>query len=96
MSGQNGLAYYAAEIAWVRDAGQTILTDGLGGRSWILQGLEAAAWDLVSLGYSFEEMAGTLALLAGTDHEQSRSMLLATVRRWAEMGILCAADGQQP
>lgn len=97
MSGQNGLAYSPAPgIAWVKDAGQTILVDGLGGKSWILHGLEAAAWDLLALGYSFEEAAGSLALLAGMDDEGGRTTLLATVRRWREAGILCAAEGKRP
>jgi len=97
MGGQNGPAYGPAPgVTWVKDADQTILVDGLGGRSWILHGLEAAAWDLVALGYSFEGAAGSLALLAGIEEEQGRSMLSATVRRWQEAGILCAAEGKQP
>lgn len=97
MGGQNGLAYGPAPgITWVKDAGQTILVDGLGGRSWILYGLEAAAWDLLALGYEFEGVVGALALLAGVDDEQGRTMLLATTRRWQEVGILCAAEGERP
>jgi hypothetical protein len=95
MSGQNGLAYGPAPgITWLKDAEQTILVDGLGGKSWILHGLEAAAWDLMALGYSFEGVAGFLALLAGVDDEQGRMMLLATVRRWQGVGLLCAAEGK--
>jgi hypothetical protein len=97
MSGQNGLAYGPAPgIAWVKDAGQTILVDGLGGRSWILHGLEAATWDLMALGYSFEDVAGSLALLAGIDDEEGRTTLLAMIHRWQGAGILCAAEGKRP
>jgi len=97
MSGQNGLAYGPAPgIAWVKDAGQTILVDGLGGKSWILHGLEAVAWDLMALGYSFEEAAGSLALLSKVDDEQGRTTLLVLVRRWQGAGILCAAEGKRP
>jgi hypothetical protein len=97
MSGQNGLAYNpAAGITWVKDAGQTLLTDGLGGRLWILQGLEAAAWDLLVLGYSFESAARSLALLAGSGDEGGRAALSAMVRRWQGAGLLCVPEGNRP
>ena len=97
MSGQNGLAYGPAPgLTWITDAGRTVLVDGLGGRSWTLHGLEAAAWDLMALGYSYEGIAGTLALLAGTDDEQGHTLLSATVRRWQDMGLLCAAEANRP
>ncbi len=96
MGGQNGLAYSPAEgITWVKDAGQTILLDGLGGKSWILAGLEAAAWDLIALGYSFDDAAAALAILAGTDDDQGRATLWATVGRWQGAGILGATEGQR-
>ncbi len=97
MNGQDGLAYGPAPgVAWVKDAGQTILVDGPAGRSWTLEGLEAAAWDLLVLGHSFERTAGSLALLAGTDDEQGQTTLLAMVHRWQLAGILSAAVGKRP
>ena len=97
MGGQDGLAYGPAPgITWAQDAGPTLLVDGLAGQLWILAGLEAAAWDLMALGYSFESIARSLAILAGVEDEQGRTILWATVGRWQEAGILSAAEGQRP
>jgi hypothetical protein len=97
MNGQDGLAYGPAPgVTWVKDAGQTILVDGPAGRSWTLEGVEAAAWDLLVLGYTFERAAGSLALLAGIDDEQGRRALLAMIGRWRLAGILCAAEEMRP
>ncbi len=84
----------APDILWLKDAGQTIVVDRATGRSWMLRGVEAAIWDLLVLGYSFEQAARLLALLADMVEDEARVSLSTTLQRWERVGILVMEKGK--
>lgn len=75
-------------IAWVKDAGQTLLVEEEAGRTWSLRGVEAAVWDWLSLGYSFDEIVGLLKVLVGASDEEARERLVAMLEGWKQAGIV--------
>jgi hypothetical protein len=78
----------APDIVWLKDAGQTIVLDQATGRSWALRGVQAAAWDLLVLGYSFEQATRLLALLADMTEEEAWASLSTMLQAWERFGIL--------
>jgi hypothetical protein len=85
-----GLTHYfcAPTMTWVQDANQTFLVDADGGRFWSLRGVEAAIWDLLSLGYGYEKVARFLSLMLRVSEDEAESALSATLRRWQDEGIV--------
>jgi hypothetical protein len=78
----------APAIAWVKDFGQTILVDQETGESWILSGAEATIWDLLTLGYPADRIAGFLSLLSAQSPREAAGVLASVVGAWAQAGIL--------
>jgi len=67
-NGAAGRAYRSAPgVVWLKDTAVTIVVDRIAGHSWALRGIEAATWDLLALGYAFEQATRLLALLAGVE-----------------------------
>ena len=83
----------APDIEWVQDASQVLLVDAARGRSWPLQGVEAAIWDWLSLGYRYEQIARFVSLALGTSMDEAERALCAVLRGWAGAGILQASEG---
>ena len=89
MSDGGRLTYRCAPtIAWVKDAGQTLLIEEKQGRAWSLRGAEAAVWDWLSLGYSYDEIVGLLSVLVDTPEEKARERLASVVHGWEQAGIV--------
>jgi hypothetical protein len=87
------------QIRWVREAGRTLVVDVEENRSWSLQGLEAAIWDRLVLGYSLPAITRFLSLLMAAPEVDARGELLGMLDRWQAAGILYAqeeAGGDQP
>lgn len=82
----------APDIFWVKDAGQTILVEGETGCSWLLSGWKAVIWDLLSLGYSVEDVVRFLTVLLDVGPEEARRRLLAALHQWAGNGIVRGAE----
>ncbi|MBN1936022.1 MAG: hypothetical protein JW934_15240 [Anaerolineae bacterium] len=76
----------APDIEWVRDKDQTILVDKRG-QSWSLEGIEAAAWDWLVLGYSYKDMVRFMRV-AFENQTPDVAMILS---HWHDVGILQAA-----
>jgi hypothetical protein len=94
MSAGASAAYHCAPaLCWVKDAGQTILVDGESGRSWVLRGVEAAIWDLLTLGYPAGQIAPFLAVLRTSPVDQASDTLAAVVHAWVEAGIVLVQEG---
>ena len=81
----------APDIVWVKDAGQIILVDGKAGRSWLLSGWKAAAWDLLSLGYLAGDISRFLALLLDVTPETACGTLTSILDEWEGNGMVCGA-----
>jgi hypothetical protein len=91
MTEEGVLAYCCAPgVVWVKDAGQTILAEQEGERGWILRGVEAATWDLLTLGYPFEKTVRFLSVLLEVPMQEARNTLRATLQEWEGAGIVCA------
>jgi hypothetical protein len=83
------LAYCCAPgVVWVKDAGQTILVEQEGERGWMLRGVEAAAWDLLTLGYPFAETVHLISVLLDISPEDAGSTLMAMLRKWEGAGFM--------
>lgn len=85
----------APDVVWLKDVRQTIVVERATGRSWALRGRDAAAWDLLLLGYSFEQAARLLAAMADVADDEARTSLLTTLQGWERMGILVGEKGQR-
>lgn len=77
----------APAIAWVRDADHTLLVDMERGRSWSLQGVEAAIWDWLASGTPYERVVRFLCLVLRTSEEEAKDALSATLDHWQDAGI---------
>ena len=75
-------------IAWVRDASQTLAVDEETGQSWILRGVEAVAWDLLTVGYAYRRMVSLLALILSLPAAEAAQTLDSLLRRWGEADLL--------
>jgi hypothetical protein len=78
----------APTIAWVKDAGQTLLVEEKGRRAWSLRGEEAVVWDLLNLGYSFDRTVAFLSDLLEIPGEEARMRLCGFIREWEVAGIV--------
>ena len=75
-------------IVWVRDAGQTLAVDEETGQSWILRGVEAVAWDLLTVGYAYRRTVSLLALILSLPAAEATRVLDSLLRRWREAELL--------
>jgi len=90
----DGCAFRSAPgVVWLKDSAATLVVDPVAGRSWALRGLEAAAWDLLVLGYQFEPAARLLAVLGDVAEAEAQTSLSNTLQRWEKVGILVAEKG---
>ncbi len=89
-----GDAYHCAPaIVWVKDSGQTILVESEKECYWIIRGLEAMVWDLLTLNYTFEGIVGFLSLMLETPVGEATGALRAILQGWEDAGILLTARG---
>jgi hypothetical protein len=107
IDGQAFTVCCSPSIAWVKDAGQTLVVAneagsvpdrterGGGARSWSLCGVEATIWDLLSLGYPFERIAAFLAVLLCAPQQQAEDGLWAVLQRWAERDMVRISGGNE-
>jgi hypothetical protein len=83
----------APAIVWVKDSGQTILVEGEKERCWIIYGLEAMVWDLLTLNYTFERIVRFLSVMLETPVDEAMGTLLAILHGWQDAGILLSTEG---
>ena len=75
-------------IVWVKDAGQTLLVDREGERSWLLHDAAAMMWDLLAVGHSYEKITQMISLILSLPEEQAGRTLASVLGDWQEAGIL--------
>lgn len=75
-------------IVWVKDAGQTLLVDREGERSWLLHDAEGVMWDLLAVGHSYEKITQMISLILSLPEEQAERTLASVLGDWQEAGIL--------
>ena len=77
---------------WLRDAKHTLVI-GPDRRSVTRLGaIEAAAWDLLVLGYRFEQLVGTLSLLMDDSEARAFEALTSMLAEWADAGLVCCTE----
>jgi hypothetical protein len=75
-------------IVWTREQQRTLLIDQETGASWRMEGIEAAVWDLMVLGYSYPRAAKIVSLLPGVPAGEAREIVSTTLAEWYREGIL--------
>jgi hypothetical protein len=89
-----GAAYRCAPaIVWVKDSGQTILVESENERCWIIRGVEAMVWDLLTLKYPFEGIVHFLSVMLETPVDEATGALWAILQGWEDAGILLPIRG---
>lgn len=86
--GQRLVYRCSPSIAWVRDANQTLVVDRETEQSWILHGVEAIVWDLLTVGYSYQSMVSMLSLTLSTSAEEAERTLAGVLEEWQGDGIV--------
>jgi hypothetical protein len=96
MTADQGCIYVCAPaVRWVKDLHETLLVDDQSQQSWVLQGIDAAIWDLLALDYGPERIADFLAVLLTTSTNEASKRVLATIQRWEQAGILRSSGSAQ-
>ncbi|MGQ9598773.1 MAG: hypothetical protein ACUVWZ_05095 [Anaerolineae bacterium] len=96
MSGVSSIVYRCSPtVSWVKDSHRTILIEKENGRSWSLQGFEAAVWDLLVLRYPAVQIIEFLAVLLGEPVEKATEVLGSLLQEWRETGIVKAVEKTQ-
>lgn len=89
-----GASYRCAPaIVWVKDSGQTILVESESERCWIMRGVEAMVWDLLTLNYTFEGIVHFLSVMLEIPVDKASGDLWAILQGWEDAGILLPARG---
>ena len=83
----------APSIVWVKDSGQTILVERESERWWIIRGVEAVVWDLLTLNYPFQGIVRFLAVMLEIPLDEAMGNLWAILREWGDAGILLPTKG---
>jgi hypothetical protein len=83
----------APAIVWVKDSGQTILVESENERYWIIRGVEAMVWDLLTLNYTFEGIVRFLSVMLKTPVDEATGALRAILQNWENAGILLPIRG---
>lgn len=84
-----GVAYCCApHVVWARDVERVILVDSQDGRSWALDGIEAAVWDWLATGYPYERVVHFVALTRKTLESEAGARLDSILRRWCDAGLI--------
>lgn len=78
----------APTLVWVRDEGHVIVVDAQNARSWLLDGIEAAIWDWVTMGYSYPRIVNLASLILKGSQAQAETQLEETLHRWHRAGLV--------
>jgi hypothetical protein len=78
-------------VVWVVETtGLAVIHRGADTRRW-LPCPEAAAWDLLSRGYSHEAVTAALCAIASLPRAEAEARLQAMIGSWVEAGLLVEA-----
>jgi hypothetical protein len=58
------------------------------GQSWVVRGMEALVWDLVTVGYSYRRIIRMLSLILSLSVEEGDRILTGVLRQWQDAGIV--------
>ena len=78
----------APGIGWSVEIRNIILINKLTGSVCNLSYPEAAVWDLISRGYSFDKLVGMLSVISAKDSAEAKRFIVQTVDDLTEEGFL--------
>lgn len=88
-SGNNLATYHCNEgVKWAVTTGGIFLLHITAGEKVFLKYPQAAVWDLVSRGYSYEQTMSMLRTIASLDDEQAAELLVSCLEGWIKEGFL--------
>ena len=93
MDGTGVVLRCAPSAIWTKDAELTLVVDRERGSSWMLTGTEQVVWDLLTLGYSLEQLVEFASVFLGVSPEEADETILAICRAWVRAGLLYAEEG---
>jgi hypothetical protein len=82
-------------LHWVKDSNQVLVVDERLNTATVLQGVEAAVWDWLMLGYNLADVTGLLAGLCHESQGLAETRLLGLLQGWLQSGWLNWQDHQQ-
>ena len=87
-SPDNTITYRCSQgVRWSVSTGGIALVNAAGETAF-LEYPQAAAWDFVSRGFSFEQAVRMLCTIASLNTEQAGRFLAASLEEWVEAGFL--------
>jgi len=75
-------------IVWVSDAGQALLVDREAAQFWLLHLPDAAIWDWLVAGYSYEKIVRMLGLILSLSTAEAERTLVRVLENWRDAGII--------
>lgn len=82
-----------AQIEYVRDLEWVILVSPENHKKWILQGMEAAIWNWLTLDDGYTRLVNKIAAACSVSKEEASGLLQTTLTQWVEAGLL-TCEGQ--
>ena len=83
------VAYLCApHVMWAVETRGVILVDQNTESAQTLSYPQAAVWDLINRGYSFDQTVRMLCAIAATEAKEAERFLLESLDEWAEAGFL--------
>jgi hypothetical protein len=79
---------FPGTILWVKDAGRVVVVDERQGRTYSLEGLEAAVWSWISLARPFTEVVDFIAESKGLAPGEAEQVLGGILERWLAAGLV--------
>ncbi len=79
---------FAPQVTWAVDlAGITVIHSATGCVA-SLEYHEAALWDLLSRGYSYDRLIALVCAIASLEPQDAEQWVLTTTKEWTEAGLL--------
>jgi len=83
----------APDVAWVVETDAIVVVHGGTGAAYSLEYPEAAIWELLGRGYSYERVVSMLPTIASLSSSAAEQRVLHALDAWTEVGLLVGADG---
>jgi hypothetical protein len=75
-------------LRWVKDSDQILVVDERINTPTVLQGVEAAVWDWLMLGYNLPDVSELLAVLCNESQVLAETRLFGLLQGWLKSGWL--------
>ena len=87
------LSLHPAQVEYVRDLDQVILVSPENHQKWILQGIDAAVWNWLTLGYGYMRVVNMITTACSVSNEEASCLLQTILAKWVDAGLLNEGQG---